>query len=270
MEMYYRNLFVRYTGVATIILFLFCFLTGCKNHETQEENCIYPVGELFFDTREIFWGDTYWGEERWDTIRIFNPTEKPVRLNTFGQYPDVIYRTKRQNKWPIAGIEIPAGTYDTLFIGLKITDENRYGHFSTMLHFNVNNQVNYTQGIFLDAHIVENFDGMEETEKEAAPEVSLSVREIDFGSMPQGKELRKSMEIINTGKRDLIIRKIETSCGCTAVTPDKRLIPPNGKVTLDILFNTTGRSGKQHKTVTLICNDPVSPEIKLILKGEVI
>ena len=79
-----------------------------------------------------------------------------------------------------------------------------------------------------------------------------------------------SFEFTNTGKSDLIIRKTKASCGCTASNPEKTLLKPGETSNINISFNSTGRTGSQHKNVTVITNDPVNFNTVLNIEGEVL
>jgi len=75
--------------------------------------------------------------------------------------------------------------------------------------------------------------------------------------------------ITNSGKRDLVIRKVKASCGCTAVQPAKTVISPGESVDIKTVFNSAGKVGNQNKTVTIITNDPKKSTLILWVKGEV-
>lgn len=93
--------------------------------------------------------------------------------------------------------------------------------------------------------------------------------ERDFGTLREGEEAKMIFKIQNVGERNLIIRKIETTCGCTAVLPSQRVLLPGKEMDLNVIFHSAGRNGKQRKVITLFCNDPRQPTIQLIVKGEI-
>tara|TARA_B100001175_G_C19228302_1_gene504036 strand:- start:251 stop:679 length:429 start_codon:yes stop_codon:yes gene_type:complete len=76
----------------------------------------------------------------------------------------------------------------------------------------------------------------------------------DFGLIEQGELLTHKFFFINTGEKDLIISNAKASCGCTVPNWPKEPIAPNEKKEIVVTFNSTGRSGKQSKTVTLVSN----------------
>jgi hypothetical protein len=81
----------------------------------------------------------------------------------------------------------------------------------------------------------------------------------DFGDINQGDQVECTFILKNEGKRDLIIRNVKTSCGCTAVTPEKKIISQNESVPLKVKFSSAGKMGRQNKSITVITNDPKNP-----------
>jgi hypothetical protein len=90
----------------------------------------------------------------------------------------------------------------------------------------------------------------------------------DFGAVAAGSMVKHSFEFVNKGKGQLIITNAQASCGCTVPTFPHEPIPPGGKGKIDVEFNSTGRSGKQNKTVTIFANS-TPPTHELLLKGNV-
>ncbi len=76
----------------------------------------------------------------------------------------------------------------------------------------------------------------------------------DFGVIIQGENVVHSFEIKNTGTADLVISAANASCGCTVPKFSKEPIAPGKTGKVEVAFATSGRSGKQMKTVTLLTN----------------
>lgn len=75
-----------------------------------------------------------------------------------------------------------------------------------------------------------------------------------MGEIFEGEIVSKSFKIKNVGDKPLIIKDIITSCGCT--TPKYELDPilPGKEREIEIQFNSSGRSGKQYKVITIFAN----------------
>jgi len=78
--------------------------------------------------------------------------------------------------------------------------------------------------------------------------------EHDFGQVMEGEKVVHTFEVLNTGKADLLIQSVRPSCGCTTPKYDKKPIRPGKKGTIEVAFDTKGRTGKQRKTVVVVTN----------------
>jgi hypothetical protein len=87
-----------------------------------------------------------------------------------------------------------------------------------------------------------------------APEISFDKTEFDFGTATDGDVIKTSFIVTNTGKSDLIISKADATCGCTVPEWPKEAIAPGKTGEIKVSFNTSGKVGKQSKTVTLRTN----------------
>lgn len=91
----------------------------------------------------------------------------------------------------------------------------------------------------------------------------------DFGSITQGEKVTHTFKFQNSGDADLVIVSAKGSCGCTVPEWPKEPIPAGGEGVINVVFNSEGKSGKQHKRVTVVANtEPATTAVAL--KGDVI
>ncbi|MCW8804855.1 MAG: DUF1573 domain-containing protein [Ignavibacteriaceae bacterium] len=102
------------------------------------------------------------------------------------------------------------------------------------------------------------------------PTLILQQSSFDFGDIKQGDKVSHTFVISNGGGDLLKISDVKASCGCTAAAPDKRELAPGESTNLVVTFNSTGRMGKQSKTVRIYSNDPKNPEMQLSITGNVV
>ena len=102
-----------------------------------------------------------------------------------------------------------------------------------------------------------------------APNIEFENTTFNFGTIEQGEKISKEFIFTNTGKTDLIIRKIKASCGCTATQPASLIIKPGQTSNIKATFNSRGKRGKQNKTITIITNSPASSSVTLRVRGMV-
>ena len=90
----------------------------------------------------------------------------------------------------------------------------------------------------------------------------------DFGKAAEGTKVAYNFRFKNTGTKPLVISAAQASCGCTVPEKPEEPIQPGKTGILKVVFNTTGRPGPAHKTISVTSNAyPGFPV--LLLKGEV-
>ncbi len=91
-----------------------------------------------------------------------------------------------------------------------------------------------------------------------------------MGKIAEGVQVEKVYGFVNTGKTDLVITDVRGSCGCTVAKNWPRMpVAPGEHNAITVSFNSEGRPGVQHKTITVVANtDP--PTSVLTLSGEVV
>lgn len=102
------------------------------------------------------------------------------------------------------------------------------------------------------------------------PKISVPQSVFDFGNVQTGEIVKHKFTVTNNGTDLLKITQVASSCGCTAVQPEKNELKPSESTTITAEFNTAGRLGPQIKYVTVISNDPVTPQVQMIIKGNVV
>lgn len=102
------------------------------------------------------------------------------------------------------------------------------------------------------------------------PKIVVPITDHDFGDIIQGEKVQYDYVITNTGGDILNITNVRASCGCTAALPDKRELAPGESTKIKVEFNSTGRIGKQIKTVTVHSNDTDKPEVTLKFSGNIV
>jgi len=100
-------------------------------------------------------------------------------------------------------------------------------------------------------------------------EISFNEYEHDFGKVKEGEKVACIFSFSNTGEGSLVIESVSASCGCTVPKYDKKPVSPGKNGTIEVVFNTAGRSGIQTKTVNVRSN-AVTPVVILKVTAEVL
>ena len=91
----------------------------------------------------------------------------------------------------------------------------------------------------------------------------------EFGLISQGEKVSHSFRFKNSGESDLVIATVEGSCGCTVLKGwPKHPVRPGETGKIDVIFESSGKKGKQNKTISVVANTYPSTTI-LTLKGEI-
>lgn len=89
----------------------------------------------------------------------------------------------------------------------------------------------------------------------------------DYGFIMQGDTVQHDFYFKNVGNDDLVIRRVEPSCGCTVPIFPKEPIAPGEDGKISVTFKSAGKLGRQIPTIKVITN--YKRAIKLELKGYV-
>ncbi|MDI6833596.1 MAG: DUF1573 domain-containing protein [Bacteroidales bacterium] len=84
--------------------------------------------------------------------------------------------------------------------------------------------------------------------------IKFETTEHDFGDIMEGEKVSYSFKFNNVGKNDLVITSVSTTCGCTVTDFPKDPVKPGESGTIEVTFNSSGRSGKQVKVITVATN----------------
>ena len=110
-------------------------------------------------------------------------------------------------------------------------------------------------------------------QREQALRDSTTVQVIDttynFGKVTDGEKVEFNYRFKNTGNKPLIITNATASCGCTVPQKPEMPILSGDTGFIKVVFDSKGRIGSAHKTVTVNSNAfPGFPQ--LLLTGEVV
>ena len=89
-----------------------------------------------------------------------------------------------------------------------------------------------------------------------------------FDTTAEGQKIEHNFSFINSGNKPLVIIKATASCGCTIADKPEQPILPGDTGFIRVIFNSAGKRGHNHKTITVESNAyPSFPQ--LILMGEI-
>lgn len=228
---------------------------------SMEEQFRYTMGDLRLQSSHIGFGKIAPGTSATQTINVINPSANPIKVN-FVQIPPFLTAKVKPEV-------IKPGQKGVIEVTYNTTKKNDWGFLIDYLYFSLNGSKNPDHKVTITAEIIEDFSKMTEAQKANAPRISFDNPNYEFGAVKAGTKVEHDFTFTNKGKSNLIIRKVNTTCGCTTTVPKDMVIKPGASSSIKAVFNTQGYRNEQTKVVTVITNDPLSSSITLWIKGKV-
>ncbi|WP_321342820.1 DUF1573 domain-containing protein [uncultured Draconibacterium sp.] len=224
----------------------------------------YPrkVGDLRVKSNYISFAKIKKGETVTKEMELVNDTDKPI---------DVGFRTVPKHiTAKVEPEKIPANSTGKLIVTYDSEAANTFGFASHRIYLSLNGSNDYKSSIGVSATIEEDFSHLSPEELANAPVANFNEKSVDFGEMKQGDKKDHTFTLTNNGKTDLIIRRVRSSCGCTAVAPSKKVIAAGETAPIKVTFDSRGKRGRQSKSITVITNDPKTPTSTLRISSQVV
>jgi len=222
----------------------------------------YPMemGNLRFRTTFVSFDQVFkTGKDTASTI-IYNQGKEAIKLDlantNFPAHLSLKADVEEKKKKKTAKLIF---TYDAS----KMDD---WGYVYEAIDLKTNDSQGTDKRISISADIQEDFS---KTDLKNAPVISFDKTTHDFGAIGQNEVKKTVFTITNNGKTDLLIHKAKASCGCTATDPKKSLLKPNESTTIDVTYSSGTQEGSQKKSVTVISNDPKTPNMQLYIEANV-
>ena len=90
----------------------------------------------------------------------------------------------------------------------------------------------------------------------------------EFGTIEQGKPVSYEFTFTNSTNKDVTLKDVKASCGCTATNYTKTAIKPGEKGTVTATYNAAA-GGAFHKTVTVTTSEENTIPKTITIKGTV-
>ena len=91
----------------------------------------------------------------------------------------------------------------------------------------------------------------------------------DFGYISKGAVVTHKFGFTNTGSDTLIVTKIKPTCGCTSTQEAGFKVPPGGRSSIDIVFDSGRFNGRVIKSINIECNDSLNPYLEIRFKASI-
>lgn len=89
-----------------------------------------------------------------------------------------------------------------------------------------------------------------------------------FGTINEGDVVTHEFVFTNVGASDMLISNALGSCGCTVGEWTKEPIAPGAKGKIKAIFDSEGKQGEMHKSLTITANTKPN-QVQVFLNGQV-
>jgi hypothetical protein len=234
-----------------------------QREKTIEELFTFPVGPVRFESIHLAFTNIKKTEKKIRVMQIINTSSAPVKVE-FDQLPPHLSLKVNPETLKPNQKGIVEGTYDA-------TKNNGWGTVTDLVKVKINGAVQENVYYYVSANLVEDFSSLTREQLENAPVFNIASTNFDIGKMPGATTKEVEFKFTNSGKNDLYIRHVKSTCGCTAVEQGLvgKPIKPGQSSSIKAIFNSGGYKGQVTKAIYVYTNDPKKSEVVLMLTANV-
>lgn len=224
---------------------------------TIEEIYTFKVGDIRFESNLLSFSDIKKNEKKVRTMQFINTSDRDITVG-FNLIPPFL-------KVDVTPQTVKAGQRAIVAVTFDATKNSNWGENTSLLNVTING-VEQDKGYFyVFANLVEDFSHLSEQDIANAPICDFKSKIVDLGNIKESSIAEVVYEVTNSGKSDLIIREIKSSCACISVKEGMigRSIKPNESTQLIITFDSKGYRNNVTRTLYLYTNTPSTPETVL-------
>lgn len=166
---------------------------------------------------------------------------------------------------------IAPGDYASFAISFNATKCGTYGLVKDVITMYPNGKAHSAPiKIEVYANVVEDFSTLNEFQLLKAPAIAVSPEKLDFGLIAPPMGLNSSFTITNTGKSEMIIRRIYSTDPAVNISYSKNKVKAGKDIEINVTLNPFGLPKDILNTfIYIITNCPDNPVIEYRLVGEI-
>lgn len=230
--------------------------------QTVEDVYMFKMGDLRLKSNNVTFATIYNTEVKKVELEVTNVSSKALAIS--------FEKSSIPKHITIEAVPatLAANANGKIIVKYDGAKKNDWDFVTDFVYILLNNQKDALNRLTISATIKEKFT---QEQKNNPPAVKFESETFDFGKIKDNKELTFEFKYTNTGKSDLIIRKVKSTCPCIS-SEAKNLVVKAGKTgSIKVKFDPKNLTGKQTKLLTVITNIPEDEKSRIILKvqGEV-
>lgn len=239
-------------------------ITGNVLPKTQTMEDTYPreMGDVRLKSSHISFTRVEPGTKKTERLELINTSKQPVTI-TFSKLPAHL-------NFSMEPATLKPGAKGSIVAVFDASKNSDWGFVSDQVFVLVNGVQNNENRLSVSATIEEDYTKLTSVEIDNAPDIQFSETSFDFGDIKAGDKVQHTFKVTNNGKAPLVLRKVRSSCGCTASQPDKTNIIPGDSANISVTFDSKGRSGRQNQSITVYSNDPKKSTMLLRISANIL
>jgi hypothetical protein len=234
--------------------------------KTIEELYPFAIGGIRTESQTFAFSSINKTEKKIKTMPIINASSVPVKVEfiVLPKQPHLTFKISSEILKPGEKGFIE-GTYDA-------TKNSAWGNINETIKMKINGIIQENNlDFYISATLVEDFSLLSKEDILNGPTLKMASPNVDLGKIKYSTQNPVEFKFTNTGKKDLIIRHISSTCGCIVIKQGNRGvgIKPGESSSIKVTFNSSGYNGKVTKVMYVYTNDPKNSELLLILNADV-
>ncbi|MCL2072584.1 MAG: DUF1573 domain-containing protein [Marinilabiliaceae bacterium] len=230
--------------------------------KTMEDIYPRPMGNIRLKSTNLAFTKVEPNTSKSETLEFINTSALPVTI-TFDKVP--AHLTMK-----VAPETVQPGATGNIIAVFDASKKKEWGLVSDNVWLVINGDKTNDNRISVSATIEEDYSKWTAEQLAKAPVIEFNETVHDFGQIKKGDKVTNIFVVKNSGKSNLNLRKVSSSCGCTVTQPAKNDIAPGESTTITVTFDSRGRSGRQNQAITVLSNDPKKSQQRLTITANIV
>ncbi|MFN6945131.1 MAG: DUF1573 domain-containing protein [Cytophagaceae bacterium] len=196
-------------------------------------------------------------------FKIFNDSEKTLVISPKVTAPKHISVTVESGS-------IEPNKAGTIKFTYNPTKKADFGDVTDQIIIETNETEENKKIFIIKASVAEFFPPMTDQELANAPKAELDKVEIDLGKVKAGSVQKTDVELKNSGKSELLVKKVKSTVAYINANSDKSSLKSGGQSKIKIQYTAPETAGPDSKVVYIYTNSPSSPVLTILIKAEVV
>ncbi len=221
----------------------------------------HKIGGAVFKQSQLNFGYIFKGEKVTRYFPVRNISNDALTLK-FSEIPDYITVEPNFNKLAPNDLGILEVTYNTNLC-------SSWDFVIDKIAVEVDGDKPSIGFISLTSNIRENFDSIAQLDRNLHPIAEIPIKVFNFDTIPNIKVVDYNYLLVNSGSKQLNIRALKPTCGCTAALAGTNVVAPGDSTFIHVHFDPQGYSGMTKQGVSVITDDPLNYKQFLWITGVV-